>query len=178
MNYCIKYCIRRILLEYWDLYDKNKQKLNKTHLRGENILPGEYFLAVNIWIINDNKEILLTQRHPDKFWPLKWECTGGAVTTGEDSYTGALREVEEEIGIKLKTKGELIDTIRLKEYIKDIYLFRENVNIDEAKLEDGSVIDIKWVTINEFDEMEKNEEIAEPILYDMKKLKEKIQWNK
>ena len=163
-------------MEYWDLYNKNKEKLNKIHKRGDPIPSGEYFLAVNVWIINDKNEMILTKRHPDKFWPLKWECTGGAVISGEDSYTGAIREVEEEIGIKLKTKGEIIETIVLKEYIKDIYVFRENIDIKETKLEKGSVIDIKWVTIEEFEKMEKNGEIAEPILYDMKKLKEIMEW--
>ena len=30
-------------MEYWDLYNKDKQKLNKTHLRGEKLNPNEYF---------------------------------------------------------------------------------------------------------------------------------------
>ena len=163
-------------MEYWDLYNSSKEKIGKVHKRGDPIAPGEYFLAVNIWIINDRNEMLLTKRHPDKSWPLKWECTGGAVTSGEDSYTGAIREVGEEIGIELKSKGELIDTVVLQGYVKDIYIFRENVDIEEAKLEEGAVIDIKWVTVKEFDEMVQNDEIAEPILYDMSKLKEIMKW--
>ena len=158
--------------EYWDLYNEKKEKLNKIHKRGDQLSEGEYFLAVNIWIINDKDEMILTKRHPDKHWPLKWECTGGAVLAGEDSYTGALREVEEEIGIKLKTEGKLIDTIVLKHYVKDIYVFRENIDIKETKLEENSVIDIKWVTLKKFEEMEAQGEIAEPILYDLRKLKE------
>jgi 8-oxo-dGTP pyrophosphatase MutT (NUDIX family) len=163
-------------MEYWDLYNKNKEKLNKIHLRGEKINPGEYHIVINAWIINDQKDILLTQRHPGKHWPLKWECIGGGIIAGEDSYTGALREVEEEIGIKLKTKGKLIDTLIRKDDIKDIYLFQENVKIEEAILEEGAVIDIKWVTIKEFDKMVKEKKIADPILYDMKKLKEIYNW--
>jgi mutator protein MutT len=164
-------------MELWDLYTKEKEKLNKTISRGENISPGEYHIVVNIWIINDKNEILIAQRHPDKHWPLKWECIGGGIIAGEDSYTGALREVEEEIGIKLKTQGKLIDTLIRKDDIKDIFLFTENVKIEETKLEEGAVIDIKWVTIKEFDEMIEKEEIAEPILYDMKKLKEIYKWD-
>ena len=164
-------------MEYIDLYDVNKNKINKIHFRGKKQNLGEYALAVNIWIINDRKEILLTQRHPEeKNWPLKWECTGGLVIAGEDSYNGALREVEEEIGIKLKTKGEIIDTVVLKDYIKDIYLFRENIEIIETILEKNSVINIKWVTVYELNQMIKNEEITEPNLYDIKKIKEIMVW--
>jgi isopentenyldiphosphate isomerase len=173
-------------LEYWDLYNKDRQKLNKTHIRGEKINNGEYHIVVNIWIINDENKILLTQRHPQKTFPLKWESTGGSVIAGEDSFTGALREVEEEIGIKLqKENGRLIDTIRRKDgikccrtcpessckCIKDIYLFAENANIEKAKLQEEEVIGIKWVTIKEFEEMVKRDEILEPILYDMEKLR-------
>jgi isopentenyldiphosphate isomerase len=164
-------------MEYWDLYNKDRQKLNKLHPRGEIINVGEYHVVINAWIINDEHKILLTQRHPEKTWPLKWECTGGSVTAGEDSLAGALREVEEEIGIKLtKENGKLIDSIIRKDDIKDIYIFNENVNIKEAKLQKNEVINIKWVTKEEFDTMVKNEEIAEPILYDMEKLKEIYKW--
>jgi isopentenyldiphosphate isomerase len=164
--------------EYWDLYDKDKNRLNKVRQRGEWLeLPAdEYFLAVNVWIINDKQEILLSQRHPDKTWPLQWECCSGAVIAGEDSYTSALREVNEEIGIDLKTNGELIETVVLDDYIKDIYLFRENIDLSATTLESGSVIGIKWVTIEEFKAMEQNGEIIEPNLYDMIKLAEIIKW--
>ena len=164
-------------MEYWDLYTKDRQKLNKIHLRGDEIPLGEYHIVVNIWIINDKNQILLTQRHADKTFPLTWECTGGSIIAGEDSFTGALREVEEEIGIKLKKEnGKLIDTITRKDDIKDIYLFSENVDIKEAKLQENEVIGIKWVTINEFKNMVERNEIAEPILYDMEKLKKIIEW--
>ena len=164
-------------MEYWDLYNMDKEKINKIIARGEKPDQGEYFIVVNVWIINDKKEILLTQRHPDKFWPLKWECTGGAVLAGEDSYNGALREVEEEIGIKLKTKGKLIDTLIRKDNIKDIFVFNENIDIMDTKLEKDSVINIKWVTISEFTEMVNKKEIAEPILYDMEKLRQIYNWD-
>jgi isopentenyldiphosphate isomerase len=143
--------------EYWDLYDKTRQKLHKTHLRGEKLKDGEYHLSVHVWILNSQNKILLTQRHPEKRFPLQWECTGGAVIAGEDSFSGALREVEEEIGIKLqKEKGALIDSMIREDNIADIYLFLENIDIGEIKLQENEVIDIKWVTKKEFDIMARN----------------------
>ena len=167
-------------MEYWDLYNKDRIKLNKVHLResGEKINVGEYHIVVNIWIINDQQKLLISQRHPKKeTYPLKWECTGGSIIAGEDSLTGAIREVEEEIGIKLEKKnGKLIDTIIRKDDIKDIYLFEENIEIGNTVLQENEVIDIKWVTINEFDKMVEKGEIAEPILYDMEKLRAIYKW--
>jgi len=163
---------KRIFMEYWDLYNKDRIKLNKTHLRGQKLNSGEYHIVVNIWIINNGK-ILLTQRHENKTFPLKWECTGGSVISGEDSFTGAMREVEEEIGIKLnKNNVKLIHSIIREDDIKDIYLFNENINIEETLLQENEVIDIKWVTKNELFEMKNNNEIAEPNYEDIKLLEE------
>ena len=167
-------------MEFWDLYNINREKLNKIHLRDgkERIKSGEYHIVVNIWIVNSKNEILLTQRHMNKTFPLKWECTGGSVLSGEDSFTGALREVDEEIGITLtKENGKLIHSITRKDDIKDIYLFFENINIKDTKLQEEEVINIKWVKINEFNKMVKNNEIAEPILFDMGILNKVIKWN-
>jgi len=163
---------KRIFMEYWDLYNKDRIKLDKTHLRGQKLNSGEYHIVVNIWIINNGK-ILLTQRHENKTFPLKWECTGGSVISGEDSFTGAMREVEEEIGIKLnKNNVKLIHSIIREDDIKDIYLFNENINIEETLLQENEVIDIKWVTKNELFEMKNNNEIAEPNYEDIKLLEE------
>jgi 8-oxo-dGTP diphosphatase len=162
-------------MEYWDLYNEEREKLNKKHLRSNtNILnPGEYHIVVNIWIINDQNKIIITQRHPQKEWPLKWECSGGSLIAGEDSITGALREAEEEIGIKLKKEnGKLIYSKKKEMDFKDIYLFKENIDINKTKLQENEVVNIKLVSNVELLEMVKNNEIAEPIIEDINKLVE------
>ena len=162
-------------MEYWDLYNEEREKLNKKHLRSNtNILnPGEYHIVVNIWIISDQNKIIITQRHPQKEWPLKWECSGGSLIAGEDSITGALREVEEEIGIKLKREnGKLIYSKKREMDFKDTYLFKENIDINKTKLQENEVVNIKLVSRNELLEMVKNNEIAEPIIEDINKLVE------
>ena len=96
-------------MEILDLYDINGKKLYKTHIRGDPLNENEYVMGVDIWIKNDHEQILMTQRHPAKSFPLKWECSGGWIISGEDSLDGALREVEEEIGIRLnKINGKKI----------------------------------------------------------------------
>ena len=67
--------------EKWDLVDINKNKTGITHKRNSKLpIPKDmYHLAVEIWIIKPNGEMLLTQRHPNKNYGLMWEATGGAV---------------------------------------------------------------------------------------------------
>ena len=56
------------MAEFWDLYDKNRNKLGRLHERGLPINSGEYHLAVEVWVKNNRNQVLLTQRHPDKEW--------------------------------------------------------------------------------------------------------------
>lgn len=96
-------------MEKWDLYNAEREKTGLTIQRGGNIPKGLYHLVVSAWIVNQHGQYLLSQRHPDKQYPLYWECTGGAVLSGENSLQGAVREVKEELGIALALeKGELI----------------------------------------------------------------------
>lgn len=143
-----------ILVELWDLYDKNRNKLNKTIIRGNKISEGEFFLVVDVWIITPEKKILITQRHPEKPFGLLWECTGGAVLSGESSIDGAIREVMEEIGLQTKKEQFLLFHSMLDEnHFVDTYLLHYDINIQNLKLHPEEVIDAKLVCFTELKEM-------------------------
>jgi len=57
--------------------------------------------AVHVLVYLSPQEILLQRRsiHKDTF-PLHWECVGGHVGPGESYEETALREVEEELGVR------------------------------------------------------------------------------
>jgi mutator protein MutT len=152
-------------MEYWDLYDRNGNSLHKTKIRGP-LNKNEYHVVVNIWIKNDEGKILMTKRDPEKPWPNKWECTGGSIIAGEDSITGAIREVKEEIGIDIENL-KFIERIIRDEYddFLDVYLYRGNIDIEKTKLQEGEVIDIKWCTKEEVINIVKAGEMAEPQYY-------------
>ena len=161
-------------MEYWDLYNKDRIKLNKKHLRGDKINPGEFYIIVSGWIINDENKVLLTQRHPNKSFPLTWEGCKGALIAGEDSIAGMLREIEEEIGIKIKIdSGKVVHTEIENDYniIRDIYVFRENLNIVDIKLQETETVDVKWVTINEFSEMIEKKQMGPSAVKDLEIIK-------
>jgi 8-oxo-dGTP pyrophosphatase MutT (NUDIX family) len=155
-------------MEILDLFDKNGNKLNKTAIRGTQLSKDEYCMGVDIWIKNNLEQILLTQRHPSKSYPLKWECCGGWVISGEDSLFGALREVEEEIGIRLNGKnGKKIKRwIWGKEnMIVDVFLFRSNIEIKQVILQKDEVLNIQGVEKEEIIKMFKKNEMVEPLKY-------------
>lgn len=142
------------MAEFWDLYDINKNKLGRLHKRGLPLNNGEYHLAVEIWVKNNNDQILLTQRHPDKPWGGYWECTMGSVIAGEDSLSGAKRELFEETGIKIKdSQINFIGTLSTNDWIVDTYIAKLNSLTYDLVLQDGEVIKAKWVDLQGFEDM-------------------------
>ena len=87
--------------EMWDLYDRNRKMLDKKVIRGEKLSDDDYHLVTNAWIRNSEGKYLISQRVEWKAHPLMWECTGGSVLMGEDTYHGAIREAKEELGIDI-----------------------------------------------------------------------------
>lgn len=142
------------MVEYWDIYDEDRNKTGKLHQRGIPLQEGDYHLVVTICTINSNNQILLTLRHPDKPWGNYWEYTGGSAVYGEDSITGAQRELSEETGIEVDN-GSLIflGTIQGQSDFVDTYLVIKDIVIEDLKLQAEEVIDAKWVDMQEFDEM-------------------------
>ncbi len=39
-------------MEYWDLFDKERNLLNHKGIRGEKLKNGEYHIVINAWIKN------------------------------------------------------------------------------------------------------------------------------
>lgn len=90
-------------MEQFDLYDKDLNKLNKTMIRGGTNQSGEYHLVSHIWFRNSKNQYLIQQRNkPDDLVPFRWGATSGAIITGETVIQGTLREIKEELGIRLQ----------------------------------------------------------------------------
>ena len=99
-----------------------------------------------------------------------WECNGGSILAGETSLQGIIREVKEEVGVEFKEE----DTVFLKTLerscvppdFKDIWIFRKDIDDSEITLPDGEAVNFKWVSIDEFEEMFKNNEIVPSVDFD------------
>ena len=145
-------------MELWDLYNKDRELIGKTHVRGEAIPEGCFHLVVHVWIRNKHGEYLISQRSANRpTFPLMWECVGGSVTAGEDSLAGALREVFEEVGIELNpTSGRVVfsrvrDVIGGKRFgdIMDVWLFDFDGDADLDTATTDEVADARWMRVEE-----------------------------
>ena len=137
--------------ELFDAYDINEQKLNIDLVRGKSHEDGLYHIVVEIITMNEKGEILLTKRHPRKNYGLYWEITGGSILKGEDVLSGAIRELEEETGIKTTKES-------LKLIYKEVFydgLFRGffhqvDMTHQTITLQSDETIEYQWVSKCDF----------------------------
>lgn len=138
-------------MEFWDLYDKDGNKIDKVVKRGDKLQDDEFHIVVNAWIKNENGEFLITQRSEKKSFPLMWECTGGSALQGESPLKAAIREVKEELGIDVYEEKSIFvgKTLRYYENCPDIlfvYVFESNNLLDEIKIQEEEVNDVMWAS--------------------------------
>ena len=60
-------------------------------------------------IINKQQQVLLGFRKADQHQGNLWEFPGGKVESGETTYEALLREINEEVGLKITTAEPLIE---------------------------------------------------------------------
>lgn len=138
--------------ELWDIYDRNRIALEKTHVRGEKLPEGEFHIVVDIMSVNKDGKILITKRHPDKPFGGKWEISGGSVISGETSLQGAVRELSEETGLtaredELAYCGTIVRTP--SGCLHDFYLYKGDFSEEDIVLQEGETVDVRIVTPDE-----------------------------
>ena len=137
------------MVELWDILDENGNSTGRLHERGKPMRRGEYHLVVHVWVMNSKGEFLISRRSEDRGH--KWHTTGGAAVIGDDSFSTALKETREEIGVKLDPqKGVFFKRFKWPRvqdeggFLTDVWLFRQDVDINETVLQVEEVCDIMW----------------------------------
>ena len=135
-------------MELWNAYDADGNILGFDLVRGETVPDGVFHLVCNVIVRHIDGSYLIMRRDYNKtVYPGGLEASaGGSVLKGEDSYSGALRELREETGI---TSGELT---LICTYIKPEnhciyhnYLFVTDQCKSSVKLQLGETVDYCWV---------------------------------
>jgi len=130
--------------EYMDIVDDNDEIIGKTSF--EEIYAKQHqHRIVHVLLSNNEGEIALQFRSKHKtFCPHHWGTSvGGHVQSGESYEQAALREMEEEIGIKCKVtmayKDPYVDALGIRKFLgtfKATYVGPFKLNKEEVdKLE-------------------------------------------
>ncbi len=138
------------MAEYWDIYDRDRNLTGRTIRRGDPFQEGEYYVCCDFWIMNSAGQLLISRRHPAKKRGGLWEFGGGGVLAGETTLQAVVREVGEELGLRVTEKEpRLLATYANKNYFLDVFLIRRDVRISDLRLQPEEVTEAKWVTEEE-----------------------------
>jgi len=87
--------------EYIDIVSKKGISTGKSAIKSEIHSKGHCHNTVHIWFYTTEGEILLQQRAASKvICPLLWDVSvAGHIEAGETIIAGAIREIQEEIGL-------------------------------------------------------------------------------
>ena len=153
--------------EYLDILDENGNKTGKIKLRNEVHRDGDWHKAVHIWIINNNGDILLQRRcaskdsHPN----MLDISSAGHLQAGDDSLTGAVREIKEELNLDISPNElQFITTLKRKSNksinneFDDLYILRINKKIEEMQFQKEEISEIFFVPYKEFKDMVNNKQ--------------------
>lgn len=147
-------------MEYWDIYDKNKQLTGRTMKKNDWILKeGEYHLSVIAILQRNDGKYLITQRVMSKSWaPGWWEVPGGACMAGETSREAIIREVKEETGLDVShAQGGLVFTYHRENieegdnYFVDVYKFILDFDESDIQIQKEEALGYKICTKEELE---------------------------
>lgn len=145
------------MMEKWDLYDRNGQRTENVMNRGDEIPYGFYHLVVHIWVVDGQGKYLIQKRAAGVSWkPGIWAATGGSVTTGETPLNAAIREVSEEVGLRvLPRQMRLLHRMRRTNSFCYVYRVKIQQAAEEFVLQPEEVERVKWASQQEIEAMRK-----------------------
>lgn len=93
--------------EYIDILDQKGNQTGKTKLKSQAHKDGGLHKSAHIWIINSQNKLLIQKRAPDNdCYQNTWDISSaGHLAAGEQSIDSAIREIDEELGLKLKKEN-------------------------------------------------------------------------
>lgn len=162
-------------MEYWDLYDANKNKIDGIYgIRDQKqIIPdGMFHITVWLYIVTKDGEIFLTQRAPTKSRSYLWEPSGGSVLKGECSVEACVRELREETSIEIEPdKIKYFDEERGKDWILEYYYtIVDYIDVESLVLQESEVMAAKLVTKEELQMMNSRQELVGGVVQGFEKV--------
>ena len=155
--------------ELVDICDEKNNLLGIQKTKTEAHRVGLWHRSAHIWIYNSKGEILLQLRAKDKaLYPDLWDVSvAGHVSAGEDPMISGLREIREEIGLKVNQSDlRFYKILKRKQIFRKIinseffyiYLLKFDGDISKLKLQKEEVQKIKFISIEKIKENLKNKQ--------------------
>lgn len=149
-------------MEFWDIYDANKERTGRTMKRNEfHLAEGEYHLTVLGVVARRDGRFLITKRAATKAWaPGWWEVSGGGAMAGEEPLDAVRREVREETGLDVTDwDGGYLFTYHRENpgegdnYFVDVYRFIGDFAEEELRMQEAETDGYRLATAGEIREL-------------------------
>lgn len=150
--------------ELFDIYNEDGTPAHYIATRDFAHLKGLWHITAHIWVARTapggGTELLLQLRSQDKdLYPGFYDTSSaGHIAAGEDIFTGAQRELEEELGItaaanELQSLGQLKNTYDNGNYHDrehcHVFLYRGHIADDDIHCQESEVDGVRWLRFEE-----------------------------
>ncbi len=148
-------------MELIDILNSQGQATGLVNSKAEVHRQGLWHAVAHVWIVNSQKEVLLQLRSQQKkYYPNHWDISvAGHISSGESMVQGALREVQEEIGLSLKVRDlKLIGHLKDKSVqnqktyfdneFSDIFLVKLDLDLNQLHLQKEELARVQWISID------------------------------
>ncbi len=156
-------------MEFLDVLNENGEPTGQSLSRKEVHDQGLWHRAAHIWILTSKGELLIQKRSIKKLSsPGMWDISAaGHLSAGETQIEGAIKEIGEEVGLEV-TPEELIFLGTTKQssvqnngtyfnnQFSDIYVLRRDVRVEELKIQESEVDEVKLIPWEEFQKLVQN----------------------
>lgn len=149
-----------------DVLDDSGQPAGIVKSKRDVHRDGDWHRSVHLWIATPDLRLLLQKRAATKeSHPCLWDISAaGHIAAGESSIDAVLREVEEELGIRLdagevqlvaqtRIEWALNDGTFLENEFHDVYFAQRDVDAGALRLQAEEVDAVRLVTVSELREL-------------------------
>lgn len=155
--------------EFIDILDEKGIKTGIKKERNAVHSDGDWHKVIQIFVINGNKILLQQRSFKKKSDPGKWcASASGHIIAGDSSYTTAIKEFYEELGIEVeRDKLKLVDTFKspsirtnngktiYNNHFVDLYISEQSIDLSKLHLQQEEVTQVRFYEIVEFKDMVK-----------------------
>ena len=151
-------------IELIDVLDKNGNPTGEQKTKLQILDDGDWRKVIHVWVINSHNELIVQQRASKGLWDNLWDVSvGGGVSAGEDPEKTAVRELDEELGIKAEeselqplgrwdTSKPLPERHVMAHEFSYSFLLRQNIVLSSLTPEPREVVQVKLLPLSSLKE--------------------------
>lgn len=161
-------------MEYLDLYDENRNLTGESILRNKDmkIEDGKYIYIVIVFIQNREGKFLIQKTSKEK--ESVFATTGGHVKSGSTPDLTIVEEIKEELGINVDINDlKCFYTQKRGHAFQSAYYIKNDINVDDIVVQEEEVEYVKWLSIDEINELINKDEFRRGNIESFKYLIEK-----